>query len=73
MPCGPFAVNVLYLGIGMLACNLAQLLKRKVRVAAYRTATVGTLRGKLYRLANMLLRHVRRLVLKIMTELERWR
>ncbi len=72
MPCGQFAANAMYFAIDMLVYNLAQLLKRRALLAGYRTATVATLRWKVYRLAGKLVRHARTWVLQIKTDLERW-
>lgn len=72
MPCGQFAANAMYFAIGVLAYNLAQLLKRQVLPVAYRTATVATLRWKFYRLAGKLVRHARGWKLQIKTDLEKW-
>jgi hypothetical protein len=52
---------------------LAQLLKRRVLPAGYRTATVATLRWKVYRLAGKLVRHARGCMLQIKADLEKWR
>jgi len=41
----------------VLAYNLAQLLKRQALPESYRTATVATLRWKVYRLGAKLVRH----------------
>src|ERR1017187_10384421 len=73
MPCGQFEANAVYFAIGVLAYNLAQLLKRQVLPAAYRTATVATLRWKVYRLAGKLVRHARGWMLQIKADLEKWR
>jgi hypothetical protein len=73
MPCGQFEANAVYFAIGVLAYNLAQLLKRQVLPAAYRTVTVATLRWKVYRLAGKLVRHARRCTLQIKADLEKWR
>jgi hypothetical protein len=73
MPCGQFEANAVYFAIGVLAYNLAQLLKRQVLPAAYRTATVATLRWKVYRLAGKLVRHARGWRLQIKADLEKWR
>jgi hypothetical protein len=72
MPCGEFEANAMYFAIGVLAYNLAQLLKRRVLPASYRTATVATLRWKLYRLAGKLVRHARGWMLQIKADLEKW-
>jgi hypothetical protein len=72
MPCGQLDANALYFAIGVLAYNLAQLLKRRVLPASYRTATVATLRWKVYRLAGKLVRHARGLILQIKADTEKW-
>jgi hypothetical protein len=72
MPCGQFQANALYFAIGVLAYNLAQLLKRRVLPASYRTATLATLRWKVYRLAGKLVRHARGLILQIKADTEKW-
>ena len=72
MPCGQFQANALYFAIGVLAYNLAQLLKRRVLPAAYGTATLATLRWKVYRLAGKLVRHARGLILQIKADTEKW-
>jgi len=72
MPCGQKEANALYFAIGVLAYNLAQLLKRRVLPESYRTATLATLRWKVYRLAGKLVRHARGLILQIKADTEKW-
>ena len=72
MPCGQFQANALYFAIGVLAYNLAQLLKRRVLPASYGTATLATLRWKVCRLAGKLVRHARGLILQIEADTEKW-
>jgi hypothetical protein len=72
MPCGQFGANALYFAIGVLAYNLAQLLKRRVLPQSYHTVTVATLRWKLYRLAGKLVRHARCWMLQIKADAEKW-
>ena len=72
MPCGQRAANALYFAIGVLAYNLAQLLKRRVLPESYRTVTLATLRWKVYRLAGKLVRHARGLILQIKVDTEKW-
>ena len=72
MPCGQKEANGLYFAIGVLAYNLAQLLKRRVLPEAYRTVTLATLRWKVYRLAGKLVRHARGLILQIKADPEKW-
>jgi hypothetical protein len=49
-----------------------QVLKRRVLPASYRTATVATLRWKVYRVAGKLERHARGWMLQIKADLEKW-
>jgi len=72
MPCGQKEANGLYFAIGVLAYNLAQLLKRRVLPESYRTVTLATLRWKVYRLAGQLVRHARGLILQIKADTEKW-
>jgi len=72
MPCGQKQANALYFAIGVLAYNLAQLLKRQVLPESYRTATLATLRWKVYRLAGKLVRHARGVILQIKADAEKW-
>jgi hypothetical protein len=72
MPCGQKEANAVYFGIGVLAYNLAQLLKRRVLPASYATATLATLRWKVYRLAGKLVRHARGVILQIKADTEKW-
>jgi hypothetical protein len=72
MPCGQKEANAVYFAIGVLAYNLAQLLKRRVLPASYRTVTLATLRWKLYRLAGKLVRHARGLILQIKADTDKW-
>lgn len=73
MPCGEFGANALYFAIGVLAYNLAQVLKRRVLPESYGTATVATLRWKIYRLAGKLVRHARGWVLRVKADWEKWK
>ena len=72
MPCGQLGANALYFAIGVLAYNLAQLLKRQVLPESYRQVTVATLRWKLYRLAGKLVRHARAWILQVKAGTEKW-
>jgi len=71
MPCGQFEANAMYFAIGVLAYNLAQVLKRRALPQSYGTATMATLRWKLYRLAGKLVRHARCWVLRLKADLEK--
>jgi hypothetical protein len=72
MPCGQREANALCFAIGVLAYNLAQLLKRRVLPESYRAATAATLRWKVYRLAGKLVRHACGLILQIKADTEKW-
>jgi DDE family transposase len=71
MPCGDLAANAMYFAVGVLAYNLAVLLKANVLPPAYRHVTVATLRWQMYRLAGKLVRHGRRWILRIKTDSEK--
>ncbi len=71
LPCGQFQANALYFAIGVLAYNLAQLLKREVLNPCYGQATIATLRWQFYRLAGKLVRHARQWVLQVKTDGEK--
>lgn len=71
MPCGQFEANAMYFAVGVLAYNLAQLLKRRVLPTSWGTATVATLRWKVYRLAGKLVRHARCWVLRLKADWEK--
>jgi len=73
MPCGQLEANALYFAIGVLAYNLAQMLKRQVLPESYRRVTVATLRWKMYRIAGKLVRHARAWVLQVKVGAEQWR
>jgi Transposase DDE domain group 1 len=72
MPCGQLEANALYFAIGVLAYNLAQLLKRQVLPESYRRVTIATLRWKMYRLAGKLVRHARAWILQVKADTEKW-
>jgi hypothetical protein len=71
MPCGQFEANAMYFAIGVLAYNLAQVLKRRALPQSYGTASMATLRWKVYRLAGKLVRHARCWVLRLKADWEK--
>jgi hypothetical protein len=71
MPCGQLTANAVFFGIGVLAYNLAIVLKAQLLPEQYRHASVATLRWKLYRLAGKLVRHAGAWVLQIKTDCEK--
>ena len=73
MPYEQFEANAMYFAIGVLDYNLAQTLKRRALPGSYRTATIATLRWKVYRLAGKLVRSARGWMLRTKADLEKWR
>lgn len=71
MPCGQWAANSVFFGMGVWAYNLSVVLKAQLLPTEYRRASVATLRWKLYRLAGKLVCHAGAWVLKIKTEGEK--
>jgi len=65
LPSGDFFVNALYLRIMTLAYNLFIALKRMVLPADYRTCRLKTLRFRLLGIPALVVRHARRLILKL--------
>jgi hypothetical protein len=65
MPCGQFAANALFFGLGVLAYNLYKLFERRVLPEGYRRARACTVRYRLYAVAGKVLRTGRSLVLKV--------
>jgi len=65
LPCGQFMANAAYFRIGMLAYNLLEALKVFALPRSWRHFTLKTLRFRLLRLAGLVVRHARRLILKL--------
>jgi len=71
MPCGETYANAVFFRIGVIAYNLFQALKLLGLPAWWRTATIGTVRWKLYQVAARLVYHARQVLLKLVTSLEK--
>lgn len=71
MPCGEFEANAMFFAIGVLAYNLAILMKQEILPETYRSMKIETIRWKLYRLAGKLVKRGRRWILRIKTEVEK--
>jgi hypothetical protein len=65
MPCGEFAANAAFFGIGVLAYNLFVVFKRDALPAEWRRCQVQTLRWRLYQMAGKVVHHAGALVLKV--------
>ncbi len=65
LPSGQLAAKTVFFGNGVLAYNLGRLLKAQLHPPECRHATMVTLRWKLYRLADKLVRHAGGWALKI--------
>lgn len=68
MPCGQEHANAAWFRIGALAYNLFLLQQAFALPPEMLHATVGTIRWHLYQVAARLVRHARRLVLKVATD-----
>jgi len=71
MPCGETYANAVFFRIGVIAYNLFQALKLLGLPAWWRTATIGTVRWKLYQVAARLVYHARQVLLKLATSIDK--
>lgn len=65
MPCGDFAGNAMFFRLGTIAYNLFVLFKLSVLSDQWRSVQIQTLRWRLYNVAGKVVRHGRRLILKV--------
>jgi hypothetical protein len=65
MPCGDFEANAIFFRLGTIAYNLFVLFKISALSNDWRHAQVQTLRWRLYNVAGKVVRHGRRLILKV--------
>ena len=65
MPCGDFEANAMFFRIGTIAYNLFILFKLSALSGQWRQVQVQTLRWRLYHVAGKVIRHGRRLILKV--------
>jgi hypothetical protein len=65
MPCGDFAANAMFFRLGTIAYNMFVLFKVSALSAQWRKVQVQTLRWRLYNVAGKVVRHGRRLILKV--------
>jgi hypothetical protein len=71
MPCGETYANAVFFRIGVIAYNLFQALKLLGLPAWWRTATIGTVRWKLYQVVARLVYHARQVLLKLVTSVDK--
>ena len=67
MPCGETYANAVFFRIGVIAYNLFQALKLLGLPAWWRTATIATVRWRLYQVAARLVYHARQVLLRLAT------
>jgi hypothetical protein len=72
MTSGDFLANALWFSIGVLVYNLTQAQKLLFLSADWKTKTIATLRWQLIEVAGRLVRHGRRLVLRLATTWEKY-
>jgi hypothetical protein len=73
MTSGDFGANALWFALGVLAYNLTQAQKLLFLDEGWRSKTIVTLRWQLIQTAGRLVRHGRRLILRLATSLEKYR
>jgi hypothetical protein len=71
MPCGETPANAVFFRIGVIAYNLFQAMKLLSLPVWWRTATIATVRWKLYQIAARLVYHARRTLLKLSASAEK--
>lgn len=72
MTSGDFRANALWFALGVLASNLVQGMKLLFLDPEWRSKTVATLRWQLIQVAGRVIRHGRRLILRLATSLEKF-
>ena len=65
MPCGDFGANAMFFRLGTIAYNLFVLFKASALSSQWRHVQVQTVRWRLYHVAGKVIRHGRRLILKV--------
>lgn len=71
MPCGETCANAVFFRIGVIAYNLFQALKLVGLPIWWSTATIATVRWKLYQVAAKVVHHARQVVLKLATSVDK--
>jgi hypothetical protein len=70
---GEFSANAIWFALGVLAYNLTQAQKLLFLDEGWRSKTIATLRWQLIQTAGRLVRHGRRLILRLATSFEKYR
>lgn len=65
MPCGEFKANAVFFRIGIIAYNLIIAIKRNLLPVAWHTKTIATIRWQFLQIAGLLVKHGRRMILKV--------
>ncbi len=73
MPSGDFLANAVHFGIGIMTYNLFIAQKLLVMPEPWRTKTIKSLRWLLIEVAGRLVRHGRRVILKVAISLDKYR
>jgi hypothetical protein len=73
LPCGQFEANNMYFSIGILAFNIIQLLKQDTFFDDYVKSSLKTFRYKLINLPARVLKHGRKLYIRIVSSLEKFK
>ena len=71
MPCGETYANAVFFRIGIIAYNLFQALKLLGLPIWWRTATIATVRWKLYQVAAKVVYHARQVLLKLAASVDK--
>jgi Transposase DDE domain group 1 len=73
LPCGQFSANAMYFTIGILAANLLQLLKQDTFFESYIKSSIKTFRHRLIHLPARVIKHGRKLFIKIVSSVEKFK
>lgn len=73
LPCGQYEANDMYFNIGILAFNLIQLLKQDTFFDDYVKSSIKTFRYKLIHLPARVSKHGRKLYIKIVSSIEKFK
>jgi hypothetical protein len=73
LPCGQFEANAMYFTVGILAYNLLQLLKQDTFFDDYVKSSIKTFRYKLIHLPARVVKHGRKMFIRIACSLEKFR
>jgi hypothetical protein len=73
MPCGEFLANSVHFGIGIMTYNLFIAQRLLVMPESWRTKTIKSLRWLLIEVAGRVVHHGRRVILKVATNLDKYR